>query len=282
MNPTDLVRFIHVDRLPYAVLMLILAVVLVRFSTRFLDQIGERFAERRLLLKKAAALSRFFIYLVLVVIISTSVLALESEALLAVAGSIGVAVGFAFKDLLSSVIAGVILLIDQPFQVGDRVSFGTYYGEVKEIGLRSVRLVTLDDNLVTIPNALFLSEAVASANAGELDAMVVVPIYIAAAEDYEAAQEIVREAALTSAYVYIEKPVITLVSDEFLGERFVTVIRLKAYVFDARYEKAFASDITRRVKAALRESQIRGPDRAYRDLDLNGGAETPPMSTTAG
>lgn len=282
MNPNDLVRFIHVDRLPYAVLMLILAVVLVRFSTRFLDQIGERFAERRLLLKKAAALSRFFIYLVLVVIISTSVLALESEALLAVAGSIGVAVGFAFKDLLSSVIAGVILLIDQPFQVGDRVSFGTYYGEVKEIGLRSVRLVTLDDNLVTIPNALFLSEAVASANAGELDAMVVVPIYIAAAEDYEAAQEIVREAALTSAYVYIEKPVITLVSDEFLGERFVTVIRLKAYVFDARYEKAFASDITRRVKAALRESQIRGPDRAYRDLDLNGGAETPPMSTTAG
>ena len=282
MNPNDLVRFIHLDRLPYALLMMVLAVVLVRFSTRFLDQIGERFAERRLLLKKAAALSRFFIYLVLVVIIATSVLALESEALLAVAGSIGVAVGFAFKDLLASVIAGVILLMDQPFQVGDRVSFGSYYGEVKEIGLRSVRLVTLDDNLVTIPNALFLSEAVASANAGELDAMVVVPIYIAAAEDYEAAQEIVREAALTSAYVYIEKPVVTLVSDEFLGERFVTVIRLKAYVFDARYEKAFASDITRRVKAALRESKIRGPDLAYRDLDLNGGAETIPMPANAG
>jgi len=282
MNPNDLVRFIHLDRLPYALLMMVLAVVLVRFSTRFLDQIGERFAERRLLLKKAAALSRFFIYLVLVVIIATSVLALESEALLAVAGSIGVAVGFAFKDLLASVIAGVILLMDQPFQVGDRVSFGSYYGEVKEIGLRSVRLVTLDDNLVTIPNALFLSEAVASANAGELDAMVVVPIYIAAAEDYEAAQEIVREAALTSAYVYIEKPVVTLVSDEFLGERFVTVIRLKAYVFDARYEKAFASDITRRVKAALRESKIRGPDLAYRDLDLNGGAETIPMPANPG
>jgi small-conductance mechanosensitive channel len=275
MNPNDLVRFIHVDRLPYAFLMLVIGLVLVRFSTRFLDQIGERFAERRLLLKKLAALSRFFIYLVLVILIGTSVLALESEALLAVAGSIGVAVGFAFKDLLASVLAGVILLIDQPFQVGDRVSFHNYYGEVKEIGLRSVRLVTLDDNLVTIPNALFLSEAVASANAGELDAMVVTPIYIAPAEDYELAQEIVREAALTSAYVYVEKPVVTLVSDEFLGERFVTVIRLKAYVFDARYEKTFASDITRRVKAALRDAGIRGPDRAYRDLEVHGGTETP-------
>ncbi|MCO4769504.1 MAG: mechanosensitive ion channel [Deltaproteobacteria bacterium] len=274
MDPQDLVRFIHVDRIPFALLVLVVGVVVVRFSARFLDQLGERFTDRRLLLKKVAALSRFFIYLLIVVIISTSVLALESEALLAVAGSIGVAVGFAFKDLLASVIAGVILLMDQPFQVGDRVTFGTYYGEVKEIGLRSVRVVTLDDNLVTIPNALFLSEAVASANAGQLDAMVVVPFYIAAAEDYEKAQEIVREAALTSAYVYVEKPVVTLVSDEFLGERFVTIIRLKAYVFDARYEKAFSSDITRRVKSAFRSSEIRGPDIAYRDLDLNHGVET--------
>jgi len=276
MNPEDLLRFIHVDRLPFALLVIVVGMVVVRLTTSFLDQMGERFADRRLLLKKISALSRFTIYLLLLVVVATSTLALESEALLAVAGSIGVAVGFAFKDLLASVIAGVILLVDQPFQVGDRVSFGSYYGEIKEIGLRSVRLVTLDDNLVTLPNALFLSQAVASANAGALDAMVVVPIFIAAAEDFEAAQEIVREAALTSAYVYVDKPVVTLVSDEFLGERFVTVIRLKAYVFDARYEKAFASDITRRVKAAFRDRDIRGPDLAYRDLDLNGGAETVP------
>jgi len=289
MNPSELLQFIHVDRLPFALLLLIGGILLVRFTTRFLDQIGERFTDRRLLLKKIAALARFTIYLLVVVVVATSVLALRSEALLAVAGSIGVAVGFAFKDLLASVVTGVILLMDQPFQVGDRVAFGSYYGEIKEIGLRSVRLVTLDDNLVTIPNALFLSQAVASANAGALDAMVVVPVYVAAAEDYEAAQEIVREAALTSAYVYVDKPVVTLVSDEFLGERFVTVIRLKAYVFDARYEKAFASDVTRRVKAAFRKAGIRGPDLAYRDLDLNHGVETiqtqtelPPASGASG
>ncbi len=274
MNPSDLLRFIHVDRVPFALLVLVVGIVAVRVGTGFLDQLAERFTDRRLLLKKVAALGRFSIYLLLVVVVATSTLALESEALFAVAGSIGVAVGFAFKDLLSSVIAGVILLVDQPFQVGDRVSFGEHYGEIKEIGLRSVRLVTLDDNQVTIPNALFLSQTVASANSGELHAMVVVPIYLAAAEDYEKAQEIVREAALTSAYVYVDKPVVTLVSDEFLGERFVTVIRLKAYVFDARYEKAFSSDIIRRVKSAFRDADLRGPDLAYRDLEVNAGAET--------
>ena len=279
MEATEVLRFIHLERVPFALLVLFVGLMVLRFTTRFLDQMGERFTDRRLLLKKVAALTRFLIYLVLLVIVASSVLALESEALLAVAGSIGVAVGFAFKDLLASVIAGVILLMDQPFQVGDRVAFGDYYGEITEIGLRSVRLVTLDDNLVTIPNALFLSQAVASANAGALDAMVVVPIYIAAAEDFERAQEIVREAALTSAYVYVEKPVVTLVSDEFMGERFVTVIRLKAYVFDARYEKAFGSDITRRVKAAFREVGIRSPDRAYRDLEVNHGVETPAAAT---
>lgn len=44
--------------------------------------------------------------------------------------------------------AGVLILINEPFQVGDRIRFGDYYGEVREIGLRSVRLVTLDDDLV--------------------------------------------------------------------------------------------------------------------------------------
>jgi small-conductance mechanosensitive channel len=137
-----------------------------------------------------------------------------------------------------------------------------------------VRLVTLDDNLVTIPNSQFLTDSVASANAGALDCMVVVPFYIGAAEKFSVARRIVAEAAATSRYVYLQKPIVTLVSDEFMGERFVTVIRLKAYVFDARYEKAFASDVTERVKRALAEAHIRTPDRQYRDLDLN-HRETP-------
>jgi len=166
--------------------------------------------------------------------------------------------------------AGVILLMDEPFQVGDRVAFGGYYGEISEIGLRSVRMITLDDNLVTIPNNKFLNEASASANAGALDCMVVIPFYLGAAEDFVAARRLIEEATATSRYVFLDKPMTSLVSDEFMGERFVTVIRIKAYVFDARYEKAFASDVTERVKLALRAAGICTPDQQYRDLEMNG------------
>ncbi len=274
MDLDQLLSFIDLDQLPFVVTVVVVGLIALRVLTSFLDDLGERISDRRLLFKKIAALSRFAVYLLLAVVAGTSLLVLEREALLAVAGSIGLAVGFAFKDLLASLMAGIILLIDEPFQVGDRVSFEGQYGEITEIGLRSVRLVTLDDNLVTIPNSKFLTDVVASANAGALDCMVVTPFYIAAAEDFSTARKLITEACVTSRYVYLEKPVSTLVEDRFLGERFVTVITLKAYVFDARYERAFASDVTERAKRALAAAGVRGPDRAYRDLEVH-GSESP-------
>ncbi len=268
-NFSDILRFVQVDRLWLAPVILLAGWLTVQLSGRFMDDLGERFTERRLGLKKAKAISRFFLYGSLAAVLGLLLIrpgsGAESAALI---GSIGFAVGFALKDLLASLITGIILLIDEPFQVGDRIAFGGYYGEVTEIGLRSVRLATLDDNLVTIPNSRFLNDPVASANAGELHAMVVMPFYIGAAEDFYRARQIVSEAASTSRYVYLDMPVQTLVSDEFLGERFVTVIKLKAYVFDVRYEKAFASDVTERVKRAMRAAGIRAPDMQYRDLDM--------------
>lgn len=282
MEGSDLQQIVHFvawDDVPIALLILVGGLVLQGLLSRFLIDLGERFTERRLTLKKVDALLRFTTYLGLFVVVGSTVLELQSEGLLALAGTIGLATGFALKDLLASLMAGVILLIDEPFQVGDRIAFGGYYGEVSSMGLRTVRLITLDDNLVTIPNSALLSDPVASANAGDLDCMVVVPFYIAAAEDFVAARRIVHEATATSQYVYLDKPIVTLISDEFLGERFVTVIRVKAYVFDARYEKSFASDITARVKTAFREAGIRTPDQQYRDLDLNCGREQPLASS---
>lgn len=264
----EIIRVINVDGVPFALLVVILGWGSLRLSGRVLDDLGERFTDRRLSIKKFKALLRFALYFLIALLAATSALNLDSENLWAVMGALGVAVGFAFKDLLGSLIAGVILLVDEPFQVGDRVAFGDYYGEIESIGLRSVRLVTLDDNLVTIPNNLFLTDSVASANAGALDCMVVIPFYIGAAENFRMAKRLVAEATATSRYIFLNKPVVTLVSDEFLGERFVTVIRVKAYVFDARYEKAFATDVTERVKIALKRHGIRTPDRQYRDLDL--------------
>jgi len=120
----------------------------------------------------------------------------EAVGLMAVlGGALFISIGFATRDLLASLVAGVMIIFDRPFQVGDRVRFGGEYGDILAIGLRSVKLRTLDDSIVTIPNNLFLSEVAASSNAGALDMQVVVDFYIGIDQDADRAMKLVREAA---------------------------------------------------------------------------------------
>ncbi len=271
MPEQEWIRFVNLERLPLALTVVVLGLIVAHFISRALDQVGERAADRRLLFKKAAAVARYVIYFAALGFALPSVLILDRTALIAIAGSLGIALGFGFKDVLTSITGGVVLLLDAPFQVGDRIAFGDYYGEVVKIGLRSVQLVTLDDNLVTVPNSSFLTHTVSSANSGALDCMIVIPFYIGPTEDFDTARRLVVEATATSRYVYLEKPVVTLISDEFLGQRLVTVIRVKAYVFDVRYERAFASDVTERVKRAFVSAGIRPPS-PWHDPQLASGA----------
>lgn len=259
-DPTNLLRFVVLERVPYALLVVVVAVVASRFATRSLDAMGERFTGRRLLLKQTSAILRFAVLIGATALVASSLFHFTDELLLAVGGTVAVAVGFAFKDLLASLMAGIILLFDRPFQVGDRVAFDGHYGEVVEIGLRTVRIVTLDDNLVSVPNNRFLNDAVACANAGALHQMVVLDFWIGCGEDFETARRIVYEAAATSRYVYLTMPIVVVVREVPVGagtERFAIRVTVKAYVLDGRYETAFGTDITERAKRAFRTAGIR-------------------------
>jgi small-conductance mechanosensitive channel len=259
-TPTNFLEFIVWDRLPFAVMVIAIAFVGGRIAARSLDSLGERINERRLLFKQVSAITRFVVLISATILVATSLFQFSSEALLAVSGSAAVAIGFAFKDLLASLMAGLILLFDRPFQVGDRIHFDGTYGEVVEIGLRTVRVATLDDNMVSIPNHRFLNDVVSSANAGSLHQMCVFPFWVGCHEDIRAAKRIVTEATASSRYVYVDKPITVSVREGPVpggAERFAVEIKIKAYVFDGRYETDFGTDVTERVKAAFSESGIR-------------------------
>lgn len=253
---TDLLRFVDFTRVPLAIALFVAAWMLNRFLTRSLDDLGARFTERRLLFKQGGAVLRFGIAITASALVAASVVRFSNEVLLAIGGSVAVAVGFAFKDLLASLMAGIILLIDRPFQVGDRVEFGGQYGEVVEIGLRTVRIATLDDNLVSIPNSRFLSDAVSCANAGALDQMCVFHFWLDPGADLDAARDVVYDATASSNFVYLRKPIVVLVRQEALPYSGVVTLKLtvKAYVFDGRFESAFGSDVHERAHRAFKES----------------------------
>lgn len=262
LSSPDLLQFFVLENLPTAVLIVVVAVVTTRILTRSMDALGERFTEWRLVFKQVSAVSRFLLLIGAFLLVVSSVLQLTDEVLLAASGSIAVAVGFGFKDVFASLMAGLILLFDRPFQVGDRITFHDEYGEVVEIGLRTVRIVTLEDNLVSVPNHLFLNEAVSCANAGALHQMCVWEFWIGAGEDLDLAKAIVYDATATSNYVYLELPVTVVVREGPVGQgrdRFAVRIATKAYVFDGRYETAFGTDVTERVRRAFRLHGIKTP-----------------------
>jgi small-conductance mechanosensitive channel len=259
-SDSELLQFVNISGLPSAIAYLIASIFLLRLVTGSLDALGERITERRLLIKQINVLTRSFILLVTVFLIASALFEFSGKEVYGALGLVLLAVGYATKDVLSSVTAGFILMFDRPFQVGDRISFGGYYGEVIEIGLRTVRVVDLEDNLVSIPNSQFLSAPVSCANAGALDQMCVFSFYIGCNEDFETAKRIVYEATASSRYVFLAKPITIVVREGPVpdgAERFAVMIKVKAYVFDGRYETAFGTDITERVKRSFHASGIR-------------------------
>ncbi|WP_020406056.1 mechanosensitive ion channel family protein [Hahella ganghwensis] len=216
---------------------------------------------QRFLILQTVTLFSFIWYLGGLYALVVGILQPPRELMLALGGSAVVAVGFALKDVAASLIAGLMLLFDRPFQVGDRVSFGDIYGEIVSIGLRSVRITTLDDNTVTIPNSRFITEVVSSGNAGAMDMMVVTDFYLALDADLKLAQALVREVLVTSRFVFLKKPITFTVSEYPLSDRLAIRLRAKAYVFDVHYEKAFQSDIVIRTEAQFQAQGIKRPGR---------------------
>jgi len=238
-------------RLFGAVLVLVATYFVVRGMTYVLDLLAERSAERRLLYKRIVPIARVLLWTLSLYVVLRGIFNVDAQGLLAAATAIGVAVGFAAQDLLKNIFGGLVVIFDQPFQVGDKIQIGDNYGEVVSIGLRSMRIVTPGDNLVSVPNAQVVDSAVSNANAGALDCQVTTDLYLPGDADERLAKTLAYEAAASSQFVYLEKPIVVMVVDEW-QERHRLHLKVKAYVLDARHEFRLASEVTERARQAFR------------------------------
>jgi MscS family membrane protein len=84
----------------------------------------------------------------------------EITGLLAGLGLGGVAIALAAKDTLGNFFGSLTVILDKPFRAGDWVKIGTVEGQVEEVGLRSTRIRTAEDSLVTMPNLTLTATAV--------------------------------------------------------------------------------------------------------------------------
>lgn len=121
-----------------------------------------------------------------------------TEAVLSIvglAGVVGLALGFAFRDIAENFIASVLLGVRRPFRVGDFVEVAGHAGVVKSLNTRATVLVTLDGKHVRIPNAIIFKEILLVATASPTIRQwfdVVVPYEVSTASALEAMTEALR------------------------------------------------------------------------------------------
>ncbi len=247
MNPIEILTKISARNVLYGVLVLVVTYLLVRVSQSLLETLSRRAPRARFFFKLLSPVFRFFLWITGTVIVLT-IFAPSRETLLAVLASVGIALGLGAQDLVKNLIGGLVILIDRPYQLGDRVKIGDAYGEIDHIGLRSTKLTTPDDTRVTIPNSDILSGKAWNSNSGVPDCQVVTDLFVPHDTDPTEVIGIGAEAAYSSPYVLLSKPVVVLLQDHFQDGPYMTV-RVKAYVYDHRFEPRLQSDITQRAKA---------------------------------
>lgn len=245
--PFSILERISAGKILYAILVLAAIYVLVRLSESAITALSQRAPRARFFFKLLVPIIRFALWSIGLVLI-ISIFSPSPETLLAVLASIGLALGLGAQDLVKNIIGGLVILVDRPYQLGDRVKIGDAYGEIDHIGLRSTKLTTPDDTRVTIPNSDILSGMAWNANSGVPDCQVVTDLYLPVDTDPVTAQEISYEAAHSSPYILLSKPVVVLLQDCFQDRPYLRV-RVKAYVYDHRFEPRLQSDITLRAKA---------------------------------
>ncbi len=245
---------------------IVASIVAIRLIENASDRLSARFTDRRPTILLVVSVLRFAIYVVAIVLTISLSIRLDKTAITVIGGALAFAVGFAMRDLVAAFIAGITIMFDRPFQVGDRVEYAGQYGDIIKIGLRSVRMNTLDHNIVTIPNNKVLTDVTACGNYGALEMQVPMIFYVGVDQDLQRAADIVREACLTSPYVFLARDVPVLAKQLILQDYVAVELKARPYVFDCKYEKPFETDVHFRVLEAFRTQNILPPAVLHRGV----------------
>ncbi|MFB9866401.1 mechanosensitive ion channel family protein [Vreelandella sulfidaeris] len=249
---------------------LLIAVVLIIFSQRGLNWIATRLhGQLRFRIFALVPLTRLLILITALAIIVPIVIEPSLQNMVTLLGALGLAIGFAMKDYVSSLIAGVVSAIELPYRPGDWVDIEGTYGEVKHVGLRTVDIQTPDDDLVAVPHLKIWEHAIYNANNGGTSLQCVTSFYLHPEHEAGWVRKALRDVALTSAYLKFDQPIIVIAEEKPWGTHY----RIRAYPVDPRQQFLFITDLTVRGKRVLSEAGVQSamlpPDAA---LDANNEA----------
>jgi small-conductance mechanosensitive channel len=123
-------------------------------------------------------------------ILATAALGFDANRFTLLAGAFGVGIGFGLQTIVNNFISGIILLTEQPVQVGDAIAIGDIVGEIQRIGIRSSTVRTWQGAEVIIPNADLISEQVTNWTRSDRRRRVEINVGVAYGSDHQQVMDI--------------------------------------------------------------------------------------------
>ena len=172
----------------------LIASLVIFFGSLFLAGLIYRGVKRTLLARKAdleisiavATMSRWSV-IILGTTAALSQVGFDLTAFLAGLGIVGFAIGFALQDVSKNFMAGLLLLLQQPFDLGDAIEVAGFAGIVLKVDLRATTLRTFDGRMVQIPNGDVFTKAIVNFSRAE-QRRIELQVGVAYGTDLESAQ----------------------------------------------------------------------------------------------
>lgn len=199
---------------------------------------------------------------VVAVIIALDILGINVMPFVAGAGVLGVAVGFAAKDTLSNLIAGILLIIDRPFEIGDRIEVwsapagSATWGDVIDIGLRATKIQTTDNIIIVIPNNEIMTRDIVNYTLISSRIRLRINVGISYDSDVDKAKAAIVQVAEQTPWV-ARHPAPKVVVRNF-GESSID-LQLRVWIDNARDRMNTISHITDQVKTIFDQEGIEIP-----------------------
>jgi len=136
------------------IIILIASLLIIKWTSIFINNTGKKFESDQTLIQVINEIIKYTVYALAVTLILNEI-GINITAIALSLGIVGIAVGFAARDTISNFISGLFVLGDKSFKVGDIIEISDQKGKVLVMGFRVTKLVTPDNNIITIPNSNF-------------------------------------------------------------------------------------------------------------------------------
>jgi small-conductance mechanosensitive channel len=156
------------------------------------------------------SVTRYVVLVVGVVLILQNA-GVDLSALGWLAGAIGVGVGFGLQNVVSNFISGLIIMVERPFKIGDRIEIGSVEGVVQDIGARRTTVLTEDRLAILVPNQRFILDNVTNQVYSEAPIRLRIAVQVPSSTDPELMRRLLCDAAAAHPNVLKEPPPETLI-----------------------------------------------------------------------